>query len=276
VSVTGAGIVKEVGKSINHVSPGDKVLLSYNFCGQCEQCRQGHPAYCLHMMNLNFGGTRLDGSYTMRTSEGHPIYSNYFGQSSFSCLAVVNSSCIVKVPPSTPLDLFAPLGCGMQTGAGAVFNTLNVQEKGTVAIFGTGSVGMSAVMAAKIRKAKAIIAIDINDKRLATARRLGATHVINGQDADVVATIRDICKANGVMHALDSTGVPTVIEKMIESLGTRGQAATVGAPSPGKRVSIDVFTHLSMGRDYVGCIQGESNAQEASLLPHSMVLFDPF
>jgi Zn-dependent alcohol dehydrogenase len=226
------------------------------------------------MMNLNFGGTRLDGSHTMRNSDGRAIYSNYFGQSSFSRLAVVNSPCIVKVPPSTPLDLFAPLGCGMQTGAGAIFNTLNVQSESTVAIFGTGSVGMGAIMAAKIRKAGVIIAVDINEERLAIARTLGATHIINGHDADIVGSIKDICKSNGVMHALDATGVPAIVEKMIDSLGTRGRAATVGAPAPGRRVSIDVFALLNMGREYVGCVQGDSNAQEASLLRRSTLLFN--
>ncbi|KAJ5746509.1 hypothetical protein N7520_011691 [Penicillium odoratum] len=258
----GAGVVKEVGRNITHISPGDKVLLSYNYCGHCVQCSQGHPAYCLSMLSLNFEGRRPDGSFKMMTQDKQPLYSNHFGQSSFARLAVVSGPCMVKVAAETPLELFAPLGCGLQTGAGAIFNTLNIPPGATLAIFGVGSVGMSAMMAAKIREARVIIAIDLIESRLELARKLGATHTIHGSDSGVAEQLAMICQSDGVMFALDTTGSPTIIERMIKSLGTRGRAASVGAPPPDKLVSLNVLEHLTRGREYVGCNQGDSIAHQ--------------
>ena len=175
---------------------------------------------------------------------------------------MVNRRSLVKVPKDLPLKVFAPLGCGLQTGAGAVLNTLNVQPDSTVAILGVGSVGLSAIMASKIRKAKVIIAVDIQDSRLELAKELGATMTINSKGVNVVEEIKKVCPPTGVKYALDCSGVPAVIEQMIDSLTTRGRACSVGAPSPGKRAAVDIFSHLIMGREYVGCHQGESVARE--------------
>jgi Zn-dependent alcohol dehydrogenase len=176
----------------------------------------------------------------------------------------VHRKCIVKVPQDTPLDLFAPLGCGLQTGAGSIFNTLNVQEGSTVAIFGVGSVGLSAIMAARIRKAKEIIAVDIQPSRLELAKQLGATRTVNSAEVDALSEIRKICPPSGVDYALDCSGVLKVIETMVDSLAPCGRACSAGAPTPGKRASVDVFSHLVMGKEYVGCHQGGSIAKEVS------------
>lgn len=133
----GAGVVVSVGSSITHVQPGDSVLLSFSHCGACAQCRSGHPAYCHDFDRRNFGGVRADGTCGATTVEGgEACHSSFFGQSSFARHAVVDGSCVVRVVRGTDLGLFAPLGCGMQTGAGAVLNTLRVGEGGTVAVFG--------------------------------------------------------------------------------------------------------------------------------------------
>jgi Zn-dependent alcohol dehydrogenase len=198
----------------------------------------------------------------MRLPDGTPLYSNYFGQSSFSSLAVVNQRCLVQVSKETPLDLFAPLGCGLQTGAGAILNTLNIQSGASVAVFGTGSVGMAAIMAAKIRKANIIIGVDIDEGRLKIAQTLGATHCLNGSDSDIADQIRAICDGDGVNYAVDCTGVGAIIERMIDSLGTLGKAATIGAPAPGTKISVDVVLHLTKGRQYIGCNQGDSIPQK--------------
>ncbi|KAH0592255.1 hypothetical protein MHUMG1_10001 [Metarhizium humberi] len=232
--LAGAGIVKEIGSQVRHVAVGDKVLLSFAHCQQCAQCDDGHPAHCYSFKALNFGGTRPDGSSAMRRQEergGQALYSRFFGQSSFSRHTVVSVSSLVKVPDTTDLALFAPLGCGLQTGAGAVLNTLDVQPGGSVAVFGAGSVGMSAIMAAKMRRAKIIIAIDLQKSRLELASRLGATHTLLGSDPDIVAKIGELAPPNGVNYAVDCTGVPAVIETMIQALGSRGHAASVGAPT---------------------------------------------
>ena len=214
------------------------------------------------MLPLNFGGTRLDKSHTIRSGNGEPLYGNYFGQSSFSSLAIVNSRCLVKVSNEACLELFAPLGCGLQTGAGAILNTLNMRPNASVAVFGTGSVGMAAIMAAKIRKAKTIIGIDIDEGRLEIARSLGATHCLNGSDPDIADQVRTICDGDGVEYAVDCTGIAAMIERMIDSLGTLGKAATIGAPAPGTKISVDVFSQLTKGRQYIGCNQGDSVPQQ--------------
>lgn len=213
-------------------------------------------------MELNFGGQRSDGTSALAFQDGSKLHGHFFGQSSFSRLAVVNRNSLVKVPQDVPLALFAPMGCGLQTGAGAILNSLDVQPGSTVAIFGVGSVGLSAVMAARIRQAKEIIAVDLQANRLELAKELGATKTINSTEVDVIEEIKKVCTPNGVQFALDCSGVLKVIEMMIESLGTRGRACSVGAPSPGKRASVDVFSHLVMGREYIGSHQGGSTSQE--------------
>ncbi|KAL1860017.1 hypothetical protein Plec18167_009502 [Paecilomyces lecythidis] len=258
----GGGVVIETGSEVDEASVGDKVLLSYASCKKCRQCKTGRPAYCDQMMLLNFGGLRDDETSGFSLADGTPLRAHFFGQSSFSRLAVVHRSSLVKVPQNTPLNLFAPLGCGLQTGAGSILNTLNVQEGSTVAIFGVGAVGLSAVMAASIRKAKEIIAVDIQPSRLDLAKQLGATRTVNSAETDVLQEIRKICPPSGVNYALDCSGVLKVIETMVDALAPCGRACSAGAPSPGKRASIDVFSHLVMGKEYVGCHQGGSVARE--------------
>ncbi|KAL4816985.1 chaperonin 10-like protein [Aspergillus spinulosporus] len=262
----GAGVVLEVGEKVKHVSKNDKVLLSFDYCGACSQCDEGHPAYCSEWVPRNFGQKRLDGSLTLADASGAKVHGNFFGQSSFARHTVVSSASVVKVPSDTRLDLFSPLGCGIQTGAGAILNTLDVQPGKSVAVFGVGSVGMSAIMAAKLRNAKTIIAIDLQPQRLELAKKLGATHTVLGSDTDVVAQIQKISGSNGVDYSVDCAGIPQVVEKALDCLGTRGKGATVGAPTPGVRAGVDVFSHLVMGRQYLGCCEGDSNTQKVGRL----------
>ncbi|BCR95325.1 NAD(P)-dependent alcohol dehydrogenase [Aspergillus luchuensis] len=262
----GAGVVVKTGSSITHLHADDKVLLSYAFCGDCVQCTSEHPAYCKQWVPSNFGQQRSDGSFTLSFPNGDPLRGNFFGQSSFASLAIVHASCVVKVDPECPLDRFAPLGCGFQTGAGAVMNTLDVQPGTSLAVFGAGSVGMSAIMAGRIRGAKTIIAVDLNQDRLDLAKKLGATHTISGADEDIVKQIQAICPPLGVQYAVDCTGVPAVVENAIQALGTRGKLATVGASTPGKTVKVDLFSQLVFGRQYVGCCEGDG--QPEKFLPY--------
>ncbi|KAG4281753.1 hypothetical protein FPRO06_10657 [Fusarium proliferatum] len=259
----GGGVVLEVGTNVTSVSPGDKVLLSFSSCGSCPGCKSDHPAYCYSFNDYNFGGKRPDGSAAMsimKDGKKQPIYSTFFGQSSFAARTIVHRSSIVKVPQQTPLDLFAPLGCGIQTGVGAVFNTLDVKPGSSVAIFGVGSVGLAAVMAAKARKASRIIAIDLQPERLELAKELGATDGVLGPDQEhIIEAIKNICPPLGVDFAVDCTGVPSIIETMVASLGMRGRAATVGAPGGNAHAKIDIMSHLTYGKEYVGCSEGDSN-----------------
>lgn len=192
-------------------------------------------------------------------SDEQGIFSSFFGQSSFARRTLVHRSCVVKVPDDTDLALFAPLGCGIQTGAGAVLNTLNVTPQSTLVVFGAGSVGMASIMAGRMRGAKTIIAVDLQPERLDLAKRLGATHGIQaGPGIDVVGEIQRLCPPNGADFAVDCTGSPRVVRSMIDCLGTRGRAATVGAPGFGIDVPVNIMEQLTFGKEYVGCCEGDS------------------
>ncbi|KAI9367697.1 chaperonin 10-like protein [Aspergillus egyptiacus] len=252
----------EVGDQVTQVQKNDKVLLSFDHCGSCPQCNEGNPAYCYEWFTRNFGQKRTDGSVSMATPDGTKVHGSFFGQSSFARLTIVSSASIVKVPADTRLDLFCPLGCGVQTGAGAILNRLDVQPGKSVAIFGVGSVGMSAVLAAKLRDAKVIVAVDLQPQRLELAKKLGATHTILGSDDDLVAQIQKISGKNGVDYSLDCVGFPQVVENALDCLGTCGKGATVGVPSPGVRAGVDICSYLVLGRQYLGCCEGDSNPQK--------------
>jgi Zn-dependent alcohol dehydrogenase len=213
--------------------------------------------------------------FTIKDGEKQPMYSSFFGQSSFARHTIVHRTSLVKVPQETPLELFAPLGCGIQTGVGAVFNTLNVKPGSSVAVFGVGSVGLAAVMGAKARKASTIIAIDLQPRRLELAKELGATHGVLGPDQEnIIKSIREICPPIGVDFAVDCTGVPAIIETMVAALGMRGRAATVGAPGGTAKAKIDIMNHLTYGKEYVGCSEGDSNPKIVSSSEGNQVLCD--
>ncbi|KEF55660.1 uncharacterized protein A1O9_08410 [Exophiala aquamarina CBS 119918] len=259
----GAGLVLATGTRVSHVSPGDAVILGVNHCQQCQNCLEGHPNYCNEGTTRNFGGRRTTDQTTPLTQSTSDlgsveVFSNFFGQSSFSRRAVVNGSCLVKVAQDASLKLFAPLGCGVSTGAGCVINTLKVKEGSSMAVFGVGTVGLSAVMAAKINKARYIIAVDLSEDRLSLAKRLGATHtVLSDTKEQTIPKIKQCVPGDGVNYAVDCTGVATVIETMLECLAPRGRAAQVGLPPPSQTISINGLQHLLRGQEYVGCAGGD-------------------
>ncbi|EXJ58338.1 hypothetical protein A1O7_05763 [Cladophialophora yegresii CBS 114405] len=271
----GAGVVLAIGTDVSHVAPHDKVLLSINVCQKCPNCVAGHPNYCDQGMPRNFGGCRVsDGSTTMSIDadtgmkgDVAPCFSSFFGQSSFSRHAVVDQSCVLKVPRDTDLKLFAPLGCGISTGVGSVLNTLDLKEGSSLAVFGVGSVGLSAVMAAKLKNAGTIIAVDLSAQRLEVAKNLGATHIVDGNCPDVVAEVKKHVP-NGVNYAVDCTGAAKVIETMMECLAVRGRAAQVGLTAPDKTVPIKILQHLLRGQEYVGCAGGD--CVPSKMLPYLM------
>ena len=217
------------------------------------------------MPSRTWGGLRPDGSFTLKTTERKPIHGNFFGQSSFSRLALVNRNCIVKVPQGTNLKLFAPLGCGIQTGSGVAFNTLSIQPGDTFIVAGCGAVGISAIMAAKSRGASIIIAVDIKEERLTLAKEVGATHSFDGREEGLVQKVHALCPLPaGVRYAFDTTGNPEVIESMIEATGLRGKTVVVGATPQDKFVRIQPLKFLDMGKHFIGSVEGESYPPEVS------------
>jgi len=251
----GSGIVEAVGSAVVGVGPGDHVVMTWSSRGTCRFCVQGHPTSCEKLFELSFGCARPDGSNAILDQDGHTLHGHFFGQSSFSSFAVASERNVVKVTKEVPIELLGPLGCGIQTGAGAVFNALKVGPGARLAVFGAGAVGLSAVMAARVAGAAMIIAVDVAPKRLELALELGATHVINSREADPVATIRELAPG-GADFSIESSGRPAVLRQAVDALGKRGICGVVGALPIGSEVSFDI-NHIMVGeRSILGIIEG--------------------
>src|SRR5579859_1766679 len=222
----GAGIVVATGGRVHDIRVGDHVVLSFASCGGCRNCEAGRPARCGNFVAANFHGKRPDGSATHRHRE-QPLNACFFGQSSFASHAVVREGSAVKVPKDLPLELLGPLGCGIQTGAGTVLNHLKPPPGASIAIFGVGAVGLSAVMAAKIAGCGAIIAIDRHAGRLALAAELGATHTINCLDVAVVDRVKEVTGA-GADYVIEGTGAPQAVAQSLRCVRRRGDVALLG------------------------------------------------
>ncbi len=259
----GAGVVEEVGPGVTRVKPGDQVLLSFTSCGECKNCRDGHPAYCATWLPDNLiGGRRADGSATISRG-GEPLGGHFFGQSSFSRMAVIDERSLVKVDPDAPLELLAPLGCGIQTGAGAVWNVLKPRPGSTVVVLGAGAVGLSALMAAALTPATTIIAVDKVASRLDLAIEVGATHVVDVTTDDLVTSVTEIT-GGGADGVVETTGSVAVLRQGVDALAARGTAVVVGAPPFGTEVALDVNAMLA-GKQVVGLTLGDSETQ--TLIP---------
>jgi aryl-alcohol dehydrogenase len=248
----GAGIVIEVGKNVKSVHPGDHVILSFKYCGDCPECRSGHPWACQHFLKLNFGFRRLDGSNAMQSSG---VYGHFFGQSSFSTHSLVSETNITRVSPDLNLEILSPLGCGIMTGSGTVMNLLKVPKGASMAVFGTGAVGLAAVMAARIVGAAPIIGIDIHPARLELALELGATHVINSRREDVASTISSIT-GSGVDFILETSGNSTIYQIAVDVLNPRGTIACAAGPMvqgklPGEKKSAQVTMGSSFPQKFI-------------------------
>jgi aryl-alcohol dehydrogenase len=256
----GAGVVEAVGADVTRVAPGDHVVMSYAFCGKCQSCESGHPAHCRHVFEICFGGGRLDGSTSTVDANGAPLHDHFFGQSSFAQYSLANENNVIKVDKDIPLEILAPLGCGLQTGAGAVLNALKVRPGSSFVAFGAGAVGLAAVMAGKIAGATKVIAVDINADRLALATELGATHVVNSRETDAVAAIQAIT-GGGADFALECSGRGEVLRQAIDCLGFFGTCGIVGAQPLGNEVPFDVNGVMIPGKKIVGIVQGDVISQ---------------
>lgn len=252
----GSGVVDAVGPGVSSVDVGDHVILSYNYCGTCTSCRVGTPSYCHNLFAYNFGGSRPDGSTAFSGADGERVSSHFFGQSSFSTYSIAAERSLVKVDKDLPLEILGPLGCGIQTGSGAVLNALDPRAGSSLAIFGAGAVGLSGLLGGVVANVTTLIAIDVVDSRLELARTLGATHTINGRNENVVERIREIT-GGGVDYALDTTGNTDVYRTMADSLGVRGHGALVGAAALGAEAKIDIGTMLTGGARLSMVVEGE-------------------
>lgn len=255
----GAGIVEEVGSEVTVAKPGDRVVMSFNSCGHCPSCEVHAPTYCYNFFPHNWSGTRADGSPTM-FMDGKPMNANFFGQSSFATHAIAHQLNVVKVPDSAasiPLEQLAPIGCGLMTGAGAVLRSMKVRAGMPISVFGAGTVGIAAIMAAKIAGANPIIAVDVNDERLALAKELGATHAFNGRD-DAFGKIRELVP-QGLGYVFDTTGINKLIEQAWNLLAPMGICGIVGASDPTDNLTFNESAFMGGGRRVMGILGGDSD-----------------
>ena len=260
----GAGVVERVGAAVTSVRAGQRVMLTFDSCGRCAGCVAGLPSQCREFVACNFTrGSRPDGRPTL-WRDGDPLHGNFFGQSSFAGYALARERNTIPVPETAadvdPAEL-APLGCGVQTGAGVVLNVLRPGAGATLAVFGAGVVGLSAVMAAALLPLREIIVVDVQEARLELAGRLGATQVIDARTTDPVEALKDLT-GGGPDLVVESSGVPAVLVQALRSLATGGTAGVVGVPPFGTTAPVDVADIVNESKHVLGVVEGQSNPPE--------------
>ncbi|MDQ0464296.1 aryl-alcohol dehydrogenase [Caulobacter ginsengisoli] len=254
----GAGVVEKVGSAVTKVAAGDRVAITFRSCGQCGRCKSGDPAYCYSMPMLNYIGMRPDGTKALQ-KDGTAVSSNFFGQSSFATYALAYETNVLKLPADIPFELAAPLGCGVQTGAGGIMLALACPAGSSLLITGGGAVGLSAVMGAVIQGCGTIIVVEPHAVRRDLAQSLGATHVIDpAASPDLAGAVRAILP-QGVDYAFDTTGRGETLTAVMGALAPKGVFGIVGIPAPGTPMPGDLGTVLTFGQTVRGIIEGDSD-----------------
>jgi aryl-alcohol dehydrogenase len=249
----GAGVIEAVGATVTEVAAGDRVGMSYDCCGSCPACARGLGMYCYAFFEHNFAAARPeDGS-----SCCGDVHAHFFGQSSFATHAVARARNVVKLPDDIPLEIAAPFGCGIQTGAGAVLNAFKPAPGSSIAVFGAGAVGLAAVIAARLSGCARIVAVDLRPSRLELARELGATEIVDASAEDPVELI-----GATVDFSLEATGSPVALRQAIDVLAPCGTCGIVGAPAIGTEAAFDVTFVMTAGRVIRGIVEGEARPKE--------------
>ncbi len=247
------------------MKPGDHVIMVVILsCGRCRHCIEGQPAVCQEWLGYHLMGTLPGG--TRRLHKNGQELNHFFNQSSFAEYAVVNERTAIKVRDDAPLDVVCTLGCGTSTGIGAVINTAGFTAGETIAVFGCGGVGLSAIMAAKLCGAAMIFAVDTNDMKLEKARELGAEHLINASQEDPVQRIVGLSgggssyTGGGVDHAIECTGNVTVMAQAFSSVRVAGNCVVAGMAPLGSKLSVDAWG-FNVAKNIKGSVQGDVRAQ---------------
>ncbi|MEU5899611.1 S-(hydroxymethyl)mycothiol dehydrogenase [Streptomyces venezuelae] len=230
-----AGVVESVGEGVTEVAVGDFVILNWRaVCGQCRACLRGRPQYCFDTHNAKQKMTLTDGT------ELSPA----LGIGAFAEKTLVAAGQCTKVDPEASPAAAGLLGCGVMAGIGAAINTGNVGRGDSVAVIGCGGVGNAAVVGARLAGAARIIAVDIDDKKLETAKGLGATHTVNSRSADPVEAIRELTGGNGADVVIEAVGRPETYEQAFYARDLAGTVVLVGVPTPEMKIELpllDVF-----------------------------------
>ena len=231
-----AGVVEAVGPDVTTVAPGDFVILNWRaVCGNCRACDRGEPWYCFATHNATQKMTLEDGT------ELSPA----LGIGAFAEKTLVAAGQCTKVDPSTRAAAAGLLGCGVMAGLGAAMNTGNVRRGQSVAVIGCGGVGAAAIAGSVLAGAGRIIAVDLDDRKLEGARRLGATDTINSTSTDPVSAIQELTDGFGADVVIDAVGRPETWEQAFYARDLAGTVVLVGVPTPDMRIPdiplIDVF-----------------------------------
>lgn len=257
----GVGRVLTRGAGVRSLEPGQRVIMSYGACGRCPSCAARMPAYCDHAMDYNVFGRRPDGDSPI-TLDGAPITGHFFGQSAFATHAVAAVTNLVPIDDDLPAAMMCALACGVQTGVGAVVNVLRAGPGDAVGIFGCGTVGLSAVMAARLAGCESILAVDRRRDRLERARALGATGVLPSEGLGRAELERALRELGGLTRAFDNTGSAPIIEAAFAALRRRGVLVLAGVSPPRATVAFDANRLMSSGRVVRGTIEGDAEPTE--------------
>jgi aryl-alcohol dehydrogenase/geraniol dehydrogenase (NAD+) len=260
----GSGIVEAVGDRVTKIRKGDHVVLAFNACGVCRSCQHEKPYACVQFLAANFGGARIgDGSSALSQGDAS-IHGSYFGQSSFATYALATEINTVKVPDDLPLEILGPLGCGIMTGAGAALNTLQLQPGQSLAIFGAGTVGLSALMAARAAGAGKVFVIEPSARRRSLAMELGATDALDPAGGGDIVTVIKNTSAGGTDLALDTTAIPAVISQALNCVVPGGSLGLVGIPHPEAAIPATLLDLLVKNVSLRPVVEGDAN-------PHTFI-----
>jgi alcohol dehydrogenase len=250
----GAGIVREVGRGVVGLQPGDHVVMTaVADCGHCQFCVENRPVLCDSVTAARTQGLLGNGMRRL-SHRGNPVF-HYSGISSFAQYAVTVPNALIKIDPAIPLDVAAMFGCAVATGAGSVFNSAKVRAGQNVAIFGLGGVGLNTVMAARISGASQIIGIDINENKFALARELGCTHTLSARDLKLVEIVKDLTRG-GVDFAFEISGSPAAMTAANALTRKGGEIICVGLGATGELYQYAHAALVSEERVFRGSFMG--------------------
>lgn len=267
----GAGVVEKTGSDVTKVKPGDRVAITFRSCGHCPRCASHDPAYCHSMPLLNYAGMRPDGTKALH-KDSEDIGSNFFGQSSFATHCLAYETNVVKLPDDMPFELAAPLGCGIQTGAGGVMRSLACEKGSSILILGAGAVGLSAVMGAVVQGCDPVIVLEPHEERRKLALALGATHALDPAEATDLAEAVRATVPSGVDYAFDTTGIPELLNATMMALAPKGTFGIVGIAPPGTPLPGDLMNAVTFGHTVKGIIEGDSDPDE--FIPELISLYN--